>query len=53
MYQEFDNSYKEKKQDDYTGKDHNDEPEKKESFWKTLSRMFCSLAMFNAINKHY
>ena len=34
-------------------KEQNNEPEKKESFWKTLSKMLCSLAMFNAINKHY
>ena len=26
---------------------------KKESFWKSFSRILCSLAMFNAINKHY
>lgn len=27
--------------------------EKKESFWKYLSKILCSLAMFNALNKHY
>ena len=25
----------------------------KESFWKSFSKILCSLAMFNAINKHY
>ena len=30
-----------------------EEPTKEKSFWKRLSKLFCSVAMFNAINKHY
>lgn len=30
-----------------------EEPPKEKSFWKRLSKLFCSVAMFNAINKHY
>ena len=31
----------------------NPEGTKKESFWKSFSKILCSLAVFNAINKHY
>ncbi len=29
------------------------EAPKEKSFWKKLSKLFYSVAMFNAINKHY
>ena len=36
-----------------SAEDRMEEHEKKESFWKYLSKILCTLAMFKAINKHY
>ena len=44
------NDQKERKQD---RTEENPEAAKKESFWKSFSKILCSLAVFNAINKHY
>ncbi len=37
----------------YDYKDDRKEDVQEESFWKKLAKLFYSLAMFNAINKHY
>ena len=37
----------------YDHTEENPEGKKKESFWKSFSKILCSLAVFNAINKHY
>jgi hypothetical protein len=51
MMEEFrNNDQKERKQDQT---EENPEAVKKESFWKSFSKILCSLAVFNAINKHY
>ena len=51
MMEEFRNSDDKEKKHDHT--EENPEGRKKESFWKSFSKILCSLAMFNAINKHY
>ena len=51
MMEEFKNTDERDKKRDHT--EDTPEGEKKESFWKSFSKILCSLAVFNAINKHY
>ncbi len=37
----------------YDYREDHEEDVREESFWKKLAKLFYSLAMFNAINKHY
>jgi len=52
MYEEFNNKHKDSREYMMHSEDEKEKPEEK-SFWEKLAKLFNSLAMFNAINKHY